>query len=556
MQSEVKQFSKQFLRAVVALIFIFEILAGYFWPALALGEIPSKQTTQNQNKITCSIAEKYSIVYSYNTVLGEEPDLKIVNLTCIALKKKKRVVVTESVVNYIKSILEKNDDLRLKAGINAFKSIFSTYPDEEQIKLLNQIVFEGPVYSYSELKVLLDTNKDRFYAIAKNNKSTSDKDLEISKNENTQQPHLEKNNKALTEGIGGRLINSGFCTNIDILPTTENLITSIRDGSLAYLENIIDIDAGYGLVTKDASDIGSIDNNTISAVARFRGANDFSLISQITPGQINIRDISITPQVASNAFTTSFSFAKQKVETTPNGPRFNIFTPIQQNDNTTSPFGIVSKLDGANVTSEEISATTSSIFKLNKKNNIISFTPLPDDPTKLISLINGKGESGNDIEALGIIKNTSGSYQTSLDEQNLFNITDKINNDLIIHNTIDIPAKTIRTESVEKFKNITIGTLAFIHDRTEDLQKIAGSVIDPSLDAFMGFSLFDYNETTDMFHKVYHYFGTKDPDINNSNNFVRKPITGLNPPNSNAPFKGDEYISGIKTIVDPASPKG
>ena len=57
---------------------------------------------------------------------------------------------------------------------------------------------------------------------------------------------------------------------------------------------------------------------------------------------------------------------------------------------------------------------------------------LPDDPTKLISLIKGKGESGDDIEALGVIKNTTDIYQTSLDEQNLFNITDKINNDLII----------------------------------------------------------------------------------------------------------------------------
>ena len=121
MQSEVKKFLKQFQRAAVALIFIFEILAGYFWPALALGEPPSQQI-QEQDKITCSIAEKYSIVYSYNIVLGEEPDLKIVNLTCIALKKKKRAVVTESVVNYIKSILEKNDNLRLKAGVNAFEA--------------------------------------------------------------------------------------------------------------------------------------------------------------------------------------------------------------------------------------------------------------------------------------------------------------------------------------------------------------------------------------------------------------------------------------------------
>ena len=92
LQNEVKKFLKQFQRAAVALIFIFEILAGYFWPALALGAPPEQQTqnSQDQNKITCSIAEKYSIVYSYNIVLGEEPNLRIVNLTCIALKKRKR----------------------------------------------------------------------------------------------------------------------------------------------------------------------------------------------------------------------------------------------------------------------------------------------------------------------------------------------------------------------------------------------------------------------------------------------------------------------------------
>ena len=112
----------------MALIFCFEILFGYFWPCIALGQELEQRKTKNsqEDKISCSISEKYSIVYSYNTVFGKEPNLKTVNLVCTALKKKKRAVAFEPVVIYLKSILEKNDNLRLQAGINAFKSVFGT----------------------------------------------------------------------------------------------------------------------------------------------------------------------------------------------------------------------------------------------------------------------------------------------------------------------------------------------------------------------------------------------------------------------------------------------
>ena len=179
------------------------------------GTATTKQNP-NTNKISCSISEKYSIVYSYNTVLGEEPDLKVVNLICIALKKKKRQVVFESVVNYIKTILEKNDNLRQKAGTNAFKSIFSKLPSEAQMQLLNQIVFEGPTYSYSELKVLIDLNKDRFLEIENERLQKQEKgkyDLaEKDGEEEADVTTVEKTFKALTQGTDGSIQQSGFCT--------------------------------------------------------------------------------------------------------------------------------------------------------------------------------------------------------------------------------------------------------------------------------------------------------------------------------------------------------
>ena len=150
--------------------------------------------------------EKYSIVYSYNTVLGEEPPLKNVNLICIAVKKKKNQVVFESVVNYLKSLLAKNDNLRLTAGINAFKSIFGENPNDEQLNLLKQTVFEGPVYSYSELKVLLDLNKERFFELKKKEKPT-EKELEIAKKDEISKPKIEKVIKALASGPRGEILN-------------------------------------------------------------------------------------------------------------------------------------------------------------------------------------------------------------------------------------------------------------------------------------------------------------------------------------------------------------
>ena len=68
LQSKAKKFLKQFQRAAVALIFTFEILAGYFWPALALGEtpLPKSEQSQDEDKIKCSIAEKYSIIFGHD----------------------------------------------------------------------------------------------------------------------------------------------------------------------------------------------------------------------------------------------------------------------------------------------------------------------------------------------------------------------------------------------------------------------------------------------------------------------------------------------------------
>ena len=255
MKKERRKFLNHSVRALIALVFCFEILIGYFWPGIVLAQGLEKRASGSptqENNISCSITEKYSIVYSYNTVLGEEPDLKLVNLICIALKKKKRSVVYESIVNYIKSILEKNDNLRLKAGINAFKSIFGESPDEEQMKLLNQIVFEGPTYSYSELKVLLDLNKDGFTEIAQKKK---EKGFELAKKETKEtleqakvETQIEKHTKALVQGPGGQILNSGFCTNLSLQSLTERNIAAQADGALAYLDNVIDVDAGNGTV--------------------------------------------------------------------------------------------------------------------------------------------------------------------------------------------------------------------------------------------------------------------------------------------------------------------
>ena len=69
-------FLARFTRATIALFFTIEILIGYFTP-LAFAQIKTEDSTLKKSEETkCSITEKYSIVYSYNTVLGEEPELK------------------------------------------------------------------------------------------------------------------------------------------------------------------------------------------------------------------------------------------------------------------------------------------------------------------------------------------------------------------------------------------------------------------------------------------------------------------------------------------------
>ena len=562
-----KQLLVQTVRALIALAFCFEILLGYFWPCAVLAQPrviitdESEQAEQNENKssgekISCSISEKYSIVYSYNTVLGEEPDLKIVNLLCIALKKKKRAVVFESVVNYMKTILEKNDNLRLKAGINAFNSVLSQDPDEEQLKLVNQIVFgDGQVYSYSELKILFDLNKDRFIEIAKQKSDMNEKDFELAKKDTKEieKPKIEKVHKALAEGPSGMILNSGFCTNLSTQPLTEISVSSTRDGILSYLENEIDVTTGYGDITLDTTEIGTVDSNTISAVTKFRGANNLNLFSGIINNSINQQNINTGATLGANPFINSTTFPSQKVQSASQGVTLDLFTSSKQQESQEIPFGNVTNVNGSTVTTQNINITGTSDIQLGNSNNVIALASLPDNTDTTIALIRAKENSGQDVEALGTVQNTSGGYSISFDVDDLFNITAKTNNQVIVHNFIHIPKKTVRTEASQKFEDITIGTLGFIHDRTENLEKLGELSASTNLNAFNGFTIFDFDRSTSTFNMAYHFYGT-DSTNTNSPSFVKKSLLSLNPLGGNYPFMGDEYISGIKTVTDPANP--
>src|SRR3989338_9789179 len=113
-----------------------------------------------------------------------------------------------------------------------------------------------------------------------------------------------------------------------------------------------------------------------------------------------------------------------------------------------------------------------------------------------------KDMSGQDVTALGVVKNSSGTFSIGLAALNLFNITATSNSQTIVHNFIDLPSKTKLTQSTESFPDKLIGTLSFLHDRTENLQKIGepSSTTDPN--AFLGFTVFDFDKPTDTFNKA------------------------------------------------------
>ena len=376
-----KIFLHHLQRAAVALVFCFEILCGYFWPIVAIAQPRDQKSeirdqksetkdkkAEDTNNISCSIAEKYAIVYSYNTVLGEEPPLKNVNLICIALKKKNKKVVFESVVNYLKSILLKNNDLRQSTGINAFKSIFGTIPTKGDLDIINDIVFEGPVYSYSELKVLLDMNKDRFFELAKHKNSTHEKELELVKKETIEKPKIEKITKKLAVTQEGEILNSGFCSSIQTqnqkdVPVSTNTLQ--KDASFAYLENIVDVNVGHGAITLDSSEIGSVDPNTISGVASFRGSNELTLLTNISGGNFNTQSISNGTPIGSNELGSPLTLAKEKIQA---GPNFNVLTANKQGDPLQNILlGAVSKITGSQSTQSNISFSTSRDLNSNSK---------------------------------------------------------------------------------------------------------------------------------------------------------------------------------------------
>ncbi|MBI1858351.1 MAG: hypothetical protein HYR97_04475, partial [Candidatus Melainabacteria bacterium] len=525
------------------------LVLSSFWPLFAL----AKPDDENNN-VSCTIAEKYNIVYSYNTVLGEEPDLKIVNLVCVALKKKDRDVVYESVVNYLKNLLEDNSQLRAKVALNAYRAVFNKAPLDEELELLNQIAFEG-IYSFEELKILLDLNKDRFTEIAHRADS---KKYDLAKEGGdieTQEADVQRTFKALTIDDTGELVNSGYCPLIGNISPTETHISLnnlTRDESLVFLDTEVDVETGYGAVTQDSTDIGTVDPNTIVGVARFRGSNEFTYFS-LGGGNITAQNVSNGTTINSNNFINSTTFAKQAVQSSQN---LTVFSANESTSESTD-FGSVTQTDGSTTTSQEITVAPEAALDLNNPNNIISLAALPDTTDKLLALTIATDLSGDSIETLNVVTNTSGSYTVDLSDggsnSNIFNISTTVNGQPIVHNFIDIPAKTIRTGGTEQFQDIKIGTLGFIHDRTQNLDAIGQLTSTTDEDAFRGFSIFDFHNTSNLFLMAYHFFGTDSSPVI-SPEFIKGSLADLNPEGGTGPFVGDEFISGIKTTVDPANP--
>ena len=127
-----------------------------FGPVLAL----AKQSEFSNSY--CSILETQIIKYSFNHILGEPANPEIINLTCNALKKKKLTITIENVNHYLNSLVVKNNNLKLKASFNAYKHAFGNTPSKHQFKLLQDIILENNLASFSDIKTIIEMNKGYF----------------------------------------------------------------------------------------------------------------------------------------------------------------------------------------------------------------------------------------------------------------------------------------------------------------------------------------------------------------------------------------------------------
>ena len=540
MKKDLNKFLRWLGRASTAFVFSLHLIISPFMPVAFAGD---KDLSTGGDKLTCSVKEKVNIVTAYNNVYCEEPKSTLVNLICIELKKSGQPVNYETVTNYLRKLLEEKSDLREKVGLNAFKSVFKKSPNECDMRVLSEIIYEDLPKTCIELKVVLDSFRERFDDCDSSkaaSRTTGKVDLSV--------PQLESTTKTLTTGPNEQLINSGFCTNLGVLAPTEiNLDTynQAKNKSLYFLENDIDIVSGHDAPDSDDTEIGKVSADSITTVFKFRGARDTFFLKKFKQDSTNLQKISDSQN--SNPYINSLNLSSNTITST--GANVNVFSGNLSNSTNTDQ--AARWISTGNPVSIKLAAGSN--VKINNDRAVIGISALPENENKLIAFLRGKDVNGNYVETLGFSEKNMGEFVLDLSSGKNFNITSSVNGQKLVHNFIEIPEKIRRSGVKEKFPNIGIGTLGFIHDRTENLQELGMLSSTTGVDGFNGITIFDFDSATNMINMAYHFYGAGNSSVL-SQNYLLKSLPKLNPEGASGPFKGDEKIAGIKTIVDPANP--